>query len=129
MMGGAPRFEPVNELERAMLAALMDPDAMASFLAILATSEVIVPLYRSSDGEVDPNVFNLVEVKGREGVAVYTSVAQMAYAAPTGGPCVQMTGRRLAQDWDDRTPLLINPGGTLGLALDPEKVATLTVER
>lgn len=111
-----------------MLAALMDPDEMPSFLAALATSELIVPLYRPSEGEVDPRVFNIVEVEGREGVAVYTSVAQMAYAAPTGGPCVQMTGGRLAQDWDGRTPLLLNPGGTLGLALDPETIETLAPE-
>ena len=122
-------FEPVNDLERAMLAALVDPEAMPSFLDALSTSELIVPLYRPADEKVDPRVFNMVEVDGQEGVAVYTSIVQMAYAAPEGGPCVQMTGRRLAEDWDGHTPLLINPGGTLGLALDPQTVEGLSAER
>ena len=109
-----------------MHAALMDPSKMASFIEKLAVSELIVPVYRPPREDLDPSVFNIVEYEGRKGVAVYTSIVQFAMAAPDGGPCVQMTGRRLASGWDQEASLLLNPGGSLGIALDTGTVDGLS---
>ena len=104
-----------------MARALTDPAAMPAFLETLAASEVIVPVLDPSD----PAGFRVVRHAGREGVAAFTSTEQLRAAMPEVGPCVAATGARLATGWDRSTSLLLNPGGTLGIALDWETVVAL----
>lgn len=108
-----------------MARALADPGDMPSFLAELARSEVVVPVFDAVEGELDPSVFRVVRHAGHEGVAAYTSTEQLRLGMPRGGPCVALTGARLASGWDASTSLLLNPGGTLGIALDWETVVRL----
>lgn len=112
-----------------MARALTDPAAMPAFLRALASSEVIVPVFRTRDGDLDPSLFRVVQHAGHEGVAAFTSAEQLALAVPEGGPCVAATGARLASGWDRETSLLLNPGGTLGIALGWETVVSLGQER
>lgn len=108
-----------------MARALADPGAMPSFLEELARSEIVVPVFDAVEGAIDPSTFRVVSHAGHEGVAAYTSTDQLRLGMPSGGPCVALTGARLASGWDRSTSLLLNPGGTLGIALDWETVVSL----
>lgn len=108
-----------------MARALADPGAMPSFLDELARSEIVVPVFDAVDGEIDPTTFRIVRHAGYEGVAAYTSTDQLRLAMSRGAACVALTGARLASGWDRSTSLLLNPGGTLGIALEWETVASL----
>jgi hypothetical protein len=112
-----------------MARALADPAAMPAFLDALAASEVIVPVFDATEGPVDPSVFRIVRHAEHEGVAAFTSREQLRLGMPDGGPCVTLTGARLASGWDRATSLLLNPGGTLGLALDWATVVALGQDR
>lgn len=101
-----------------MLDALVDPAALPGFKASLSGAELIFPLYRGEDEDVDPTNLTVLKREGHEGIAAYTSTAQIARALPEGGPCVKMTGARFAEGWDGATPVLLNPGGDLGLVID-----------
>ena len=59
------------------------------------------------------------------GVPAFTSVTQLARAMPPGTECALLTGRELASGWDDRTALLVNPRGMLGIALEADTVRQL----
>jgi SseB protein N-terminal domain len=114
-----PLFEPENELEEAMLAALLDPGAMDGFLTVLAGHQVLVPLNpegptrKPAAGELRVPV---VEFEGRRGVPAFTSSGQLASAMSGEVRCLRFTGRQLGRAWGaDDIPLLLNPGGTLGL--------------
>lgn len=112
-----------------MARALADPASMPAFLDELTRSEIVVPVYDAVEGQVDPSVFRVVRHAGHEGVAAYTSKHQLRLGMPQGGPCVALTGARLSSGWDRSTSLLLNPGGTLGIALGWETVVGLGQER
>jgi SseB protein N-terminal domain len=122
-------FEPENELEEAMLAALFDPGAMDGFLRVLAGHQVLVPLNpegpsrKPAVGELRVSV---VDFEGRRGVPAFTSPGQLAVAMSGEVRCLRITGRQLGRTWGaDDTPLLLNPGGTLGLEVGAETLRNL----
>jgi hypothetical protein len=108
-----------------MARALTDPGAMPSFLEELGRSEIAVPVFDAVEGEIDPSTFRIVRYAGHGGVAAYTSTDQLRLGMPRAGPCVALTGARLASGWDRSTSLLLNPGGELGIALDWGTVVSL----
>jgi hypothetical protein len=131
-----PLFEPENELEEAMLRALLDPDRMGGFLERLAGDQVLIPLNPPgtpkrrralSDRRVRVPV---VEFEGRRGVPAFTSSGQLAAAMTGDVGCLRFTGRQLARLWGkDDTPLLLNPGGRLGIEVSAETVRGLEEDR
>jgi hypothetical protein len=123
--GARPVFEPDNALEEALLAALLDPAALPAFHRELAASELLIPT-SEPPAPGAPRVFPLGQVGEHTGVPAYTSVTQIAHSEPPEGTSfVRLTGRELADGWDEETTLLINPGGTLGLALTAAEVRRL----
>jgi hypothetical protein len=112
-------FEPGSELEASMYAALADPAAMPGFHAQLAESKLLVPLAEGSSPR-GPFVFPRVRFEERVGVPVFTSAEELVRVMPPESVYVEMTGREVALGLDDKTELLVNPGGTLGLALPAE---------
>jgi type III secretion system (T3SS) SseB-like protein len=128
-VGGAIDFQPENELEQAMLEALVDPARMPAFHEALGEGALLLPV-RGGSAAQDPRAvdlrgpmrFTTVTYQGRVGVPAFTSVTQMSKVAPPNSAFVEMSGRLLAAGWDDETTLLVNPGGDLGLPIGPEVI-------
>lgn len=121
-------FDPENDLEEAMLSALMEPETMPAFLDAVAVTPLAVPTAEPVTTGGSRRVrFPVIRVGDREGVPAYTSMTRLARARPQGGPLVRMSGRELAAAWDHDRSLLINGGAELGLALDADAVRGLAV--
>ncbi len=120
-------FAPDNDLERAMVQALVEPSTMPRFQAALANSDLHVPVLPDDPGATARRElrYPAVRLRGDLGVAAFTSITQLARAASGTVGCVRMTGRQLAASLDGTTPVVINPGGELGLVLTPEVVANM----
>jgi hypothetical protein len=119
-------FDPENDLEEAMLAALVEPDTMPAFLDALAGAILFLPTERpASPGRRRVLRFPVIRLGDREGVAAYTSMTRLASARPEGTPLVRMRGREVAAAWEHDLPLLVNAAAELGLALEPDAVREL----
>jgi hypothetical protein len=127
--GSAIDFEPENEVERAMLEALVDPARLPAFHEALADGALLIPI-RAEGAAADPATvdvggplrFTKVSYKGQIGVPAFTSVTQMSKVVLPNSAFVEMSGRLLAAGWDDKTTLLVNPGGDLGLPVGAEVI-------
>jgi SseB protein N-terminal domain len=120
-------FDPENDLEEAMLVALVEPDAMPAFLDALADAVLLLPTdVPATPGRGRVLRFPVIRLGDREGVAAYTSMTRLAAARPEGTPLVRMRGREVAAAWDHDLPLLVNAAAELGLALEPDAVRDLT---
>jgi hypothetical protein len=119
-------FDPENDLEEAMLAALVEPEAMPAFLDALADGVLLLPTHRPiAAGRRRVVRFPVIRLGEREGVAGYTSMTRLATARPAGTPVIRMRGREVGAAWDHDLPLLINAAAELGLALEPNAVRDL----
>jgi hypothetical protein len=122
-IGEAFDFVPENDLEAAMLAALVDPARMAAFHDALAQGTLLIPLRPAGGDEPTPLDlrgplrFTRITYKGSRGVPAFTSVTQMTRVALPHSTFAEMSGRLLAAGWDETTTLLVNPGGDLGLRI------------
>jgi hypothetical protein len=123
-------FHAENELERALLAAVRGE--RAPLLAALVEAELYLPAPAAPDagrrvvaqaGDEVPLPF--LELDGVRYVPAFTSETRFREVSPAGGPCMRIRGRALASIWPARCSLALNPGGAVGLALDPDEVARL----
>jgi SseB protein N-terminal domain len=121
-------FDPENDLEEAMLAALVEPESMPAFLDALADAKLVVPTVgRAAPGRSSRVEFPVIRLGDREGVTAFTSMTRLARARWEDTPLVRMSGRELAAAWDHDLPLLVNAGAELGIALEPDAVRNLAV--
>jgi hypothetical protein len=120
-------FDPDNDLEVAMLAALTEPKAMPAFLDELADATVLIATL-DPVGPRDQRAslrFPVVDLDGRMGVPAYTSTTRLLRARSEAESMVGITGRGLASLWDWDQPLLLNAGAELGIELSADTVRSL----
>lgn len=123
-------FRPENELEEALLAAARDGDR-TGLLAALAVGELYLPAAgRPHEGAValDPGgelELPFLEHGGVRYVPAFTSPNELLRFLPAGTGYLRIEGRLLAAAWPEGVPLVLNPGGRLGVSIPAEEVARL----
>lgn len=119
-MAGAGLFQPENELEEAVLAAVRDGDR-AGLLAALAHAEVYVP----ATGSGRDVQLATIERGGVSFIPVFTSLTRLRVIAPDGTGYMRVAGRGLASVRPQGVPVVVNPGSDVGTVLAPADVAEL----
>ena len=123
-------FHAENEVERALLAAVRGE--RERLFAALAESELLLPAPAAPEearrvvarsGDEVPLPF--LERDGVRYVPAFTSETRFREFSPAGGPYMRIRGRVLASIWPEACSLALNPGGAVGLALEPDEVARL----
>lgn len=127
-----PSFEPANDLERAMLEASTDESRYEAFLRALAEGELFIPQEggdepgRREVGEDGEEIsLPLVEHEGRTYVPVFTSLEQFRLGAPESMAFLRLRTDGLVEGWPQEHGMAINPGGTIGIALESDDVRGL----
>jgi hypothetical protein len=125
-------FLPSNELEESLLAAFRARDRDA-LLGALAGGELFLPapeapaggerLVLAGEGAELPLPF--VEHDGTRYLAAFSSAEQVLRFAPAGSAYVRLRGASLAAVAPPKTPLVLNPGGEIGVTLTADEVSKL----
>lgn len=119
----AAAFEPLNDLERLLMAAASGGEAeRGAFEAAVAEAELwVVP----AAGETDPDVLRLrtVALEGRPATAVFTARERAMRSIPDGEP-VSYPGRTLIETIG-ANPAVLNPGHGYGVRWSPDAMASL----
>jgi hypothetical protein len=128
----ATLFRPANALEESLLAGMRASDR-AALLGALAQGDLLLPapeapsggerLVIAGDGAELPLAF--LEHEGTRYLVAFTSPAQLLRFIPEGSAYVRIRGVSLAKVAPPETPLVLNPGGEIGLTLSPDEVASL----
>jgi hypothetical protein len=120
-----PEFEPLNGVERAMLAARRGELPLEEFFARLWESDVHVPL---RDYELDEggSSFQLPATKGRDGRLYVPLFTARERATAFGAPrYTSLLMRELAQQWPDGVNAIVNPGEAVEMVLGAADVRNL----
>lgn len=126
--------EPQNDVEKALVAAAGDNAAYADFLRALAGSEILIPQPQLKDvaperrtiEEGDELTLPLVEHEGKTYVPVFTSIEQFRLGVSDEGMAfIRLPASGLLGEWPEEHGMAVNPGGDVGIALDPATVRNL----
>jgi hypothetical protein len=118
-------FEPLNPLERRMLAARGGELPLADFFAELWDADVHLPLEDFGSGG-DVARLQLPATEGRDGrlyVPLFTARERVTRFGAPRQTAIAM--RQLAAHWPDGVSAVIDPGETVELVLSPEDVRDL----
>ncbi|MBF0665876.1 MAG: enhanced serine sensitivity protein SseB C-terminal domain-containing protein [Brevundimonas sp.] len=119
-----PAFEPLNDLERLLMAAASGGDeARAAFEAAVPDARLwVVP----AAGETAPDVMRLrtVEFDGRAATAVFTARERALQSVGAEVEPVAYPGRPLLEAIREN-PAVLNPGHGYGVRWSPEAMAVL----
>lgn len=119
-----PAFEPLNDLERLLMAAAAGGDeARAAFEAAVAEAPLwVVP----AEGEAAADVLRLRTVAegGRPATAVFTAAERAAQVMGSDVQPVAVPGRTLLETIREN-PAVLNPGHGYGVRWSPEAMAHL----
>lgn len=119
----SPAFEPLNNLERLLMAAASGGGAeRAAFEGAVAEAELwVVP----AAGETAPDVLRLrtVALEGRPATAVFTARERALKSIPEGEPAA-WPGRALLEVIR-ANPAVLNPGHGYGVRWSPDAMADL----
>lgn len=120
-------LDPVNDLERALLALDTDPAARPELLAAFRDAEVVVPVLACDVTGSDGMVFQLLTLpeQDRPVVLGFTSRERLEALWPDGVERSSITpqGRDLPSIWPADHWLLLNFGYCGAAALSPEEIA------
>jgi len=118
-------FQPLNELELAMLAARRGELPLSEFFARLWDSDVYVPL-QSLELEADASSFQLPATKGRDGRLYVPLFTARERATSFGAPrYTALLLRELAPSWPDGVNAIIDPGEPVEMVLGPADIRNL----
>ncbi|MGH3716387.1 MAG: SseB family protein, partial [Micromonosporaceae bacterium] len=119
-----PGFEPDNDIETAMLAAVQVGDTDA-YLKALLLAELLVPI---ADGApVESRAWRATELDGERCVLVFTSQRRMVeHLGSDEVPYTRVEAVAALHSWPDhQLTLAVNPGTAVGASLPGEQVAEL----
>lgn len=131
----AQPFEPLNDLERALVAALQNQMPVAAFVQTLLGSRVCV--LSDQDTQAGPirdqgaKLMVLADAQKTPFLAVFTAPERSAawtQRQNTYGFRQSMDFKNLLQDMAPDQGLVINPGLPAGFELQPAKVAELRAQ-
>jgi len=119
-----PPFEPLNDLERLLMAAASGgPEQRAAFEAAAPDAELwVVP----APGETDPDVLRLrtVAINGGAATAVFTARERAIQSVGADAEPVAFNGRALLETIREN-PAVLNPGHGYGARWSPDAMAAL----
>jgi hypothetical protein len=117
-------FEPLNALERALMAAATDPSARAAFTQALLQSELYIS--PAGDQPADGGIGQLVISHLEQGdtPCVFTAPERIAAAVGAGAAVRGMPGRALFEELRIRG-VHINPNCDFGVVYSPADVAEI----
>jgi hypothetical protein len=125
-----PTTEPINELERKLMAAAVDPDKRTEFQRLLLVSDLYAatpgppPVEGTRDFEAGEDL-PLLTVRGpdeKSVAAIFTSEARIVEVFGPGVGFVRMQGEALLEIVA-RTGAFLNPGSAYRVHWDPEGIA------
>ena len=117
-------FEPLNGLERLLMAAARDPAERATFTKALLASEVYVsPTAAPDDGRVG-SVRAATLPSGESGAAVFTAPERLTQVCGRDARVMVDTGRTLLE-WLRPGPVFLNPGLDYAVTWSREELAQL----
>jgi hypothetical protein len=127
-----PAFQPVNELERLLMAAGVDPESRPAFQHALLEWEIFAATPAAPQGGApqtdDPDQqFPLLTVRAPDqsmAAAIFTSEPRIAEAFGEGARPIKAGGRSLLE-MAARTGVFLNPGSEYRVHFDPAGVAGL----
>jgi hypothetical protein len=120
-----PEFEPLNAIERAMLAARRGELPLQEFFAQLWESDVHVPLHDYELGESESS-FQLPASQGPDGRLYVPLFTARERATAFGAPrYTSLLMRELAQQWPDDVNAVIDPGEPVEMVLGPADIRNL----